>query len=164
MKRHFELLEARDCIRVQPCKFGSKDCRPGSGGSHGIHGEEWRYGVIADDRSWGFVLTVYSGRHLFASQEKASGAHLNIHSIKPWNRGQVTEQAQECPLLGAACYGDAWYLLADEFFSAHGVDQKEQPDTFWAELEKLAIELREDRRPTPYVKCMTCDGTGTVLG
>jgi hypothetical protein len=34
------LVPGYDCIRVQPCKFGSPTCKPGSGGSHGRHSAE----------------------------------------------------------------------------------------------------------------------------
>ena len=54
LERRLTITAARDCH--DGCVFDSPTCKPGSGGSHGVHGSELRMYVIGPRGATQFVL------------------------------------------------------------------------------------------------------------
>lgn len=115
---HFEQVvefgAAHDCMRVQPCKFGSDRCKPGSGGSHGIGAVDMRMVLKGPLGVVQFVL--YTGWHLDETPEgvgKPLAADLGYHSPTPLYEGQY--QTESCTYFdGASCFYDGSSLNAEE--------------------------------------------------
>lgn len=105
-----------DCIRFQ-CKHGSKDCQPGTGGSHGRSGLAIRFVSKGDAGAVQFLLWTNWGpqhskdddigvRRLVFSPDNPCPADLGYHSKKPHYEGQlfVDDGCEFCD--GKPCYYD----------------------------------------------------------
>lgn len=115
-----------DCIRFE-CRFGSKNCHPGAGGSHGIHGLTIRF--ISKDADGAVQFALCTGwlpqkvaRSKFGSRYvRAYGkgigalpADLGYHSKKPRYDGQepIAAACEFCD--GQPCYYDGSGLNAHD--------------------------------------------------
>lgn len=117
MEHIVRFLPAHDCIKFE-CKFGSKSCYPGSGGSHGIHGVEiiflskgekgvvqfvifsdWRAQRKEADRIEYRNIVKWGGDYFMV-------ADLGYHSPVPLYEGQPVS-SKRCEYLGGKpCYYD----------------------------------------------------------
>ena len=138
---------AYDCIAVQPCKFGSDSCRPGSGGSHGRHSVELCW-YVSDTLPTGETAVVqflvYTGWMLDATPQRAWGnpmaADIGFHWPFPQYRGQ--EPMDNCHLLdGGHCYYDGSGLNAEEPWR---LLREEGDEALWAHLEGYWATLAEE--------------------
>jgi hypothetical protein len=137
MRKHIISFEpGHDCIRFE-CKFGSKKCRPGSGGSHGVSGLNLRFVVKGKEGAVQFSLLTSWLPHPKKYYERknespALPADLGYHAPKP----QYSEQASmgPCPWLdGKDCYYDGSGLNAEipfDILCTHG------QDALWEYLER----------------------------
>ena len=118
---HLVMFEAgHDCITFE-CKFNSKECKPGEGGSHGKHGLTIRFLVKGKEGVVQFVL--YTG--WLPRDKKGIGwtspgmanrypmpADLGYHSRVPMFEGQGVA-SESCEYLdGAPCFYDGSTLSA----------------------------------------------------
>lgn len=109
-----EFGAAHDCMRIQPCKFGSDHCKPGSGGSHGVGAVDMRMVLKGPLGVVQFVL--YTGWYLDETPKhhsmKPLAADLGYHSRKPLYEGQT--QMDYCNYFdGDPCYYDGSSLNAE---------------------------------------------------
>ncbi len=125
MEHIVKLTHGHDCIKFE-CAFNSKDCFPGSGGSHGRHGLTITFLSKGDDGAVQFVLyTGWSpqytapdeiGHRYVASWGNGSAmpADLGCHSKKPQYEGQAIsgDSCEYCN--GEPCYYDGSGLNADD--------------------------------------------------
>lgn len=176
IKRISRKKEAFDCVR-HPC--GKNGCGTNPGKSHGIHCEEWIYAVVGPDVA--VELLVFSG--VWAPSVPSSiadrmrdgerypwGVQLTTHARFPLDVSSLKSIAsQECHLLGSCRYSETTsisyssQLVEDVFDKAAGF---EQPEPFWAELEKyLAKEtdrVETERVDRKFDVCQACKGKGVV--
>lgn len=142
-----------DCIRFK-CAFGGERCRPGSGGSHGIHGLQIRWLVIGAKGAVQFLL--YTGwlpepeTDLFSPVKTITlPADLGYHSLTP----QYEEQsAMDCELLpGGKCYYDGSGLNAQAPFTTLCNDGI---NALWAYLDAYYrhVFYGEDFPPDPVYR------------
>jgi hypothetical protein len=183
IKRTSRRIPGYDCTR-HPC--GKNRCGTNQGSNHGIHNEEWEYVISNGEVS--LSLHVSSGIYPDSvpkqhDADKPCGSVISLHVGFPLSPGQVAgrleDNAQSCDFVSSGhCYqGIQWcgYVVAREFTNQHFVRRDpshvsladfEQPKSFWKALEaqfhKWATEAYAQRADTKYVRCMHCDGTGTV--
>ena len=142
LERRLTITAARDCH--DGCVFGSPACKPGSGGSHGVHGSELRMYVIGPRGATQFVLyTNWMWPETTKRFEESFGpsrwgslgqdarscfgprpADLGYHAYEPQYEGQVP-MGETCDLLNAPCYYDGSGLQAEGVFETltrHGID------------------------------------------
>ena len=124
MEHIIRLEVGYDCIKFE-CAFGSKNCFPGSGGSHGRHGMSIRFVAKGDAGAVQFLL--YTGltpqfaepseigvRDCEWGSAQAMPADLGYHSKTPRYTGhEVVDSACEfCG--GQPCYYDGSSLNAND--------------------------------------------------
>lgn len=111
-----------DCIRFE-CKHGSKNCKPGGGGSHGRHGLTIRWVLRGKKGAVQFVLNLPDSQpeppgywnHERLDRSKLFGplpTDLGYHSPVPRYEGQEP-MSGECDVLGGPCYYDGSGLNAE---------------------------------------------------
>ena len=135
-----------DCINFE-CKFGSKDCRPDSGGSHGVHGLQIRFIVKGAEGAVQFLLyTDWMPQATGKFPRKWGGAYtmpadLGWHSKTPRYDGQtvIDEHCEFCD--GQPCYYDGSGLNATDAMYAlvNGGDEG-----LWKFLSKYYSSVFED--------------------
>lgn len=137
---------AYDCVVIQPCKFGSKHCYPGSGGSHG-RGSVRMYLVLLGPAG-AVNLTISTDWDIDATpkQYQSRGAHtagLHYHSPIPLRDDQTSFPCEYLP--EGRCYGDGGYGIADEPWR---ILREEGEDAFWAEMmrwyEEWLVKTEEE--------------------
>lgn len=153
MKKTVSFDAGHDCIKFE-CKFDSDRCKPGEGGSHGVHGLTIRFYLKGEEGAVQFVL--YTGwmpqhhekdrigyRNLdLDTKFPAMPADLGYHSKKPMYEGQEPLQ-DSCELTdGEPCYYDGSGLNANDAMYAL-VNGGE--DALWEFLES-------------YYQCVFADG------
>lgn len=113
-----------DCIRFE-CVNGSKNCKPGEGGSHGVHGLSIRFVTKGKDGAVQFLL--HTGwlpqyaepDNILFRDIRDWGSHtipvdLGYHSKTPRHKGQATIQ-DKCEFCdGQPCYYDGSGLNAND--------------------------------------------------
>lgn len=125
-----------DCIRIQPCEHGSPTCKPGGGGSHGIHGVDARFYLRGELGVVQFV--VYTGWMRDETPEHAWGKpwafDLGYHSPAPRYEEQEQWARRDCHVLlgGVTCYYDGSSLQAEEPWR---ILRSKGSDALWEFLE-----------------------------
>ena len=119
MKRIVKFEKGYNCIDFE-CANDSKKCKPGAGGSHGVHGMSIRFLIKGEAGAVQFLLyTGFVPSNDGHKRDKNSGplpADLGYHSPKPMYEGQST-QTKSCEFLdGKPCYYDGSSLNADEAY------------------------------------------------
>ncbi len=127
MKHEVRFERGHDCIRFE-CAFGKKDCVPGGGGSHGVHGLTVRFLSIGEEGAVQF--TIYTGwlpqrakpsnigyrevRGWTTRGNDVTPADLGYHAKKPRYDGQtqISESCEYCD--GGPCYYDGSGLNAND--------------------------------------------------
>lgn len=159
MKRIVRFEEGHDCIKFE-CKFDSDRCKPGEGGSHGIHGMTLRFVVQGDEGAVQFCLYTgwmpqysdaegYCGRDLtFKNSDMyPMPADLGYHSKKPHYEGQEPLR-DSCEYTdGEPCYYDGSGLNANDAMYAlcNGGDE-----ALWKFLEEYYdCVFHDGKYPTP---------------
>ena len=150
-ERIIKIRPAYDCIEVQPCVHGSKDCIPGTGGSHGRHNAELQMTVRGPDAEVTVVIStgwdhpatpddVRIARRL----DYPKGAFVEFHTAKPRYEGQ---ESYHRPEPGDSCWGwpdcylDTGYLMAD---TGAKLLVEKGSDAVWEWLENLYAETQAD--------------------
>jgi hypothetical protein len=176
MKRWRRDIPGYDCL-YRPCEK-TPPCTPGN--SHGIHCEEWSYGVIAADGQTALTLLVYSGiyprsiprahwRNGPPVPEKPVGAGFFFHQAFPSQEEEIRTGdlgANDCELVKFHCYRRAFSILyADEFWQRYAAFIND-PSPFWKALEEQFIKwdtaARAERADRFWTRCACCDGKGLV--
>lgn len=121
-----DLIPAHDC--TNGCAFGKPNCKPGSGGFHGIGSARWRFSVTKDGMAAQFIL---GGTYLPETDKRLEqqgrpyrgpmlgwdvGFHVD-HAC-PAKDGDWTwgsDMGEVCDLLGVPCWYDGSGLRADEW-------------------------------------------------
>jgi len=113
-----------DCIKFE-CVHGSKNCKPGSGGSHGRHGMNIRF--VSKGEAGAIQFLIYTGwMPQFAKRDEIGfrdvrdwGGHmmpadLGYHSKEPRHDGQepICQACEYCD--GQPCYYDGSGLNAND--------------------------------------------------
>ena len=156
LKRITEFRAGHDCIKFE-CKYDSDTCKPGGGGSHGIHGLNIAFIVKGKEGAVQFVLytgwlpqtsethSIIGYRELdFSKCGEPMPADLGYHSKKPHYQGQDPIE-RECKYTdGEPCYYDGSGLNANDAMYAlcNGGDE-----ALWRFLEG-------------YYRCVFIDGVG----
>lgn len=116
-----------DCIRFE-CISDSPSCKPGGGGSHGVHGLQIRWLTIGPKGAVQFLLgtrwlpqfvepNAIRHREFRVDGLRPLAMDLGYHSLTPRYEGEV--QNGPCDYLGgAACFYDGSGLNADDAFYA----------------------------------------------
>jgi len=139
-----------DCIRFE-CVNGSPDCKPGAGGSHGIHGMQIRWILKGEKGAVQFLL--FAGwlpeptQLDFSKVRPAMPADLGYHAREPHYAGH---SSTKCDLLGAECYSDGSGLNAHEPFR---ILCNEGGEALWEFLESYyhcVFEGAEFPKGKPY--------------
>ena len=142
--RIFNVRPAYDCIRVQPCVHGSERCKPGTGGSHGVHSAELQMSVRGPEAE--ITLVVNTGWNLPTVPahpphcDLPHGAFVELHTARPRYAGQ---ESYHTPVSGdscenwAGCYVDAGYTMSDE---PTRLLVKKGSNAVWEWLERLYHE------------------------
>jgi hypothetical protein len=141
LERITVVTPAYDCIRVQPCKFGSDRCKPDTGGSHGIHNCELHITVRGATAE--VTLVISTGWDLRTVPPRAHrrypfGAYVEFHTSLPRFEGQEPTIRMElhddatCKPW-ANCYLDRGYVMAEE--PAEMLVEKGS-DAVWTWLER----------------------------
>jgi hypothetical protein len=173
MMRWFRIYPGRDCVyapcavsKEKPCTQPIDPYRPGRrlpGNNHGIHGEEWSYGIAADDLRTFLALTVFTdiypptvpanhsqicGCASFIAQpleDRRYGTSLALHVAAKLGAAENNT----CDFLG----GDPCDVVFDTglgaraFFKTYGdSNQPEQGAAFWTALEAKFVELDAEWR------------------
>lgn len=157
-------------------------CQHEKKGEHGWHCDEWHY-VVGDGRS-ALVLQVSAAE--FADDPKLTAewqrssirdsrfskphgimvvTHLPFRALEEDVRSN--DEGSECAYVeGGRCWTDGGrYTLAEEVFAKHGDRRgREQPESFWLELERLFGEIVDYavREYGHRARCPTCAGVGIV--
>lgn len=119
MSVHFE--PGHNC-RDYECKYGSKTCKPGSGGYHGISDLSIRFILKGEHGAVQFHICtdwiMEPKEHYRWGERGALPAVVGYHWKTPLYEGQ-TLQTQECPFLdGEPCYYNGSGLEADAAMQA----------------------------------------------
>jgi hypothetical protein len=147
-----------DCILFE-CTYGSKDCKPGSGGSHGRHGLNIRFVSKGDAGAVQFLLyTGWTPQHASPSSigvrdvrdwggQHMMPADLGYHSKTPRYDGQepIDKACEFCG--GQPCYYDGSRLNANDAMYAlvNGGDA-----ALWAFLDAYYdATFKDGPYPTP---------------
>ena len=128
-ERIVRVKPAFDCVVVQPCVHGSKDCGTVPGASHGRHNAELLMSlrsavaevVLVVNTGWELPQTPASVR--LAGRDRPSGAFVEFHSSMPQYEGHEPE-GSTCDLW-PVCYGNAGYGISEkptELLVSHGSD------------------------------------------
>lgn len=133
LERRIEWEPGFDCIRFE-CRYGKDTCKPGAGGSHGVHGLQIRWLVIGDKGAVQFLLFTnwmveperFNARSAFAPLP----ADLGYHSRTPQYEGQTPFDCEYVP--DGKCYYDGSGVNAQEPFA---VLCNDGIDALWAYLE-----------------------------
>lgn len=135
--RIHELVPGFDCI-AKPCGRGGCGERPGA--SHGIHCDEWIYGI--NDGQVAVALRVFSGiypKSVAQNRTRLDGTCVQVDGHTAFRiEGQGPSDDLECCWLAAGrCYPQRFSLSgADDIYrSFQPLEQFEQPAEFWARLE-----------------------------
>jgi hypothetical protein len=144
-ERAFHVKPAYDCIGVQPCVHGSKDCIPGTGGSHGRHNAELIFTVSGPDVE--VSLVVFTGWDLptvpvhqritrDGNYPYPRGAWVELHTARPRYEGQDREEPRPDGTCRdwAACHLDTGYSMSDE---PTRLLVEKGSDAMWEWLENL---------------------------
>lgn len=185
MKRWSRDIPGYDCL-YRPCEK-TPPCTPGN--SHGIHCEEWCYGVVAEDAQTALTLLVYSGiypdsiphahwRDGRPVPEKPVGAGFFFHQAFPSQEEEIRTGdlgTDDCELVKPRCYRRSFSILyADEFWQRYhvflgprrGPLAPEQGERLWKALEeqfaKWDTAARAERVDRIWTRCACCDGKGLV--
>lgn len=138
-ERIVTIKPAYDCLMIQPCVHGSKDCGTKPGASHGRHNAElWMTlrNQIAEvclvvGTGWDLPQTPMAAR----IQEAPRSAFVEMHSSIPFYEEQ-SPQGGQCDLW-ETCYGDVGYTMADQ---PTRLLVTEGSDAVWAWLKELHRE------------------------
>lgn len=142
-ERWTAIRPAYDCLNVRPCHFGKENCKPNSGGFHGLGSVVLTFYVAdAADRNRGVVqFQIFTGWMLDDTPKKAWGhamaSDLGYHAPTPQYESQPL-MADDCEVLGGACYYDGSGLNAE--FPWHLLRHK-GGDEMWTSLEDYWTEL-----------------------
>jgi hypothetical protein len=152
LQRIVTVRSAYDCIGVQPCVHGSKDCIPGTGGSHGRHNAELHMTLRGDDAEVTLVVstgwdlpTVPADMRLSRIKEYPRGAFVELHTAWPRYAGQEPYSGaggpgDSCENWGG-CYVDTGYLMAD---TPTRLLVEKGSDAVWSWLENLYAETQAE--------------------
>jgi hypothetical protein len=141
-EREIVFYPAFDCIR-NPCKFGSDTCKPGSGGSHGIHCVDLVFYLKSPElvvqfqafTGWYLPETPNEDSHRIMRYPYATD--LGYHSTRPRYDGQ---EAMECSLLEQGhCYYDGSSLNAKPILE---LLLREGSEAVWPRLEEYFNQLK----------------------
>lgn len=143
-ERIVEFGAAHDCMRIQPCKFGSERCKPNAGGSHGIGSVDMRMVLKGPLGVVQFVL--YTHWYLDETPKTRRGeplpADLGYHSPKPLYEGHY--ETESCAYFdGASCFYDGSSLNAEEPWR---ILRYEGGDAVWKFLEGYYADTFEQVR------------------
>lgn len=123
LQRVTTIRPAYDCIRNQPCKFGSDKCKPGFGGSHGVHNAELH--MLVRGPSAEVMLVISTGWQLPSVPERSrnilrypSGSYVEFHTAAPQYTDhnpsiRVAVDADAACKSWDNCYFDRGYLAAE---------------------------------------------------
>lgn len=136
-----EFGAAHDCMRIQPCKFGSTACQPNAGGSHGIGSVDMRMVLKGPLGAVQFVL--YTGWYLDETPRlrplEPMAADLGYHSPKPRYESQYS--MGPCTYLNdEPCFYDGSSLNAEEPWR---ILRYEGGDAVWAYLREYYADIFE---------------------
>lgn len=126
LQRKVSFISGYDCIKFE-CKFDQEKCKPGSGGSHGLHGMDLGFCVIGKKGAVQFKLStgwlpqyvkpnkIWHRDLVFEHKEfYPMPTDLGFHSPKPLYKGQSTV-SDKCDLIGnKPCYYDGSSLNASD--------------------------------------------------
>jgi hypothetical protein len=150
-----------DCINFE-CISDSKNCKPGSGGSHGSHGLSIRFVVKGEEGAVQFLLyTGWLPQHSlcsfgfrdcdFSGSYSFLPADLGYHSKTPKYKDQM--MFKNCPYCdGELCYYDGSSLNANDamYTLVNGGDE-----ALWEFLDQFYYCIFKDGKypiPTEYIK------------
>lgn len=112
------------------CAFDKPDCRPGSGGWHGIGGRQVIWSVAVPGRgavSFNLHTPIYTENALLRGGSSLAQhivewsplAALDLHYSEPPEYLAEWATPQECYFLEGKCWGDFTMLSADDGFAAY---------------------------------------------
>lgn len=144
-----DLMPAHDC--TNGCAFGKPNCKPNTGGFHGIGSARWRFSVTKGGMASQFIL---GGTLLPETYERQEREGRTSHApLLGWDVGFHIDHAcrakdgdwvwgsemDECDLLGVPCWYDGSGLRADEWVTPF---LKGELDV-WARLRSEWAEQRQ---------------------
>lgn len=136
-ERIVAIKPAYDCINVQPCVHGSKDCGTRPGANHGRHNAELRMTLRTPAAE--VTLVINTGWDLPSTptmfRRGMTGGLVEFHSSKPFYDEQ-TPQGTPCDLW-PTCYGDTGYGISDD---GAALLVSSGSDAVWTWLEELYRE------------------------
>jgi hypothetical protein len=159
MEHIIRFFRGHDCIDFE-CAYGSKNCAPGEGGSHGKSSVTIVFAVKGEKGAINF--SIYSGwLPVFQKQDDIGSysgikfnsgsfmpADLGYHAKEPQYEGQTVCQESCLWLDGAPCYYDGSGLAAYEamYTLVNGGD-----DELWKYLEDVYLaRFQGGEHPKPY--------------
>ena len=144
---------AYDCIGVQPCALGSKDCIPGTGGSHGRKSAEMHFVVSGEEAevalviSTGWDLPTVPQRHRETWNPR--GSFVELHTARARYEGQEGNEPRSDGTCKdwAGCYVDQGYLMSD---APTALLVEKGSDALWEWLENLYKDTISEMNKLTY--------------
>jgi hypothetical protein len=124
MKHEIHVNRATDCH--DGCEFGSPDCRPGSGGFHGVTSSQITFAAF--DERGAVTLQLWANWYLRATRERwrrdPPGAMTlmladglgTVAFHHPVAIDTSLGQSDECPYLPDGCWSDGSYTMTEAMF------------------------------------------------
>jgi hypothetical protein len=155
MKHEIKMRAGHDCIKFK-CRWDKEGCKPGAGGSHGIHGLDITFYATGDkgvvqfalSTGWKPVAVDKNNRFGLVPGMDKETAHLHplptdlgYHSPKPMYEGHDA-LTDKCDVLGGKkCYYDGSGLNAnDAYYTLINGGDKE----LWKFLDQYYLCVFED--------------------